>query len=268
MLISLTTDYGLGGGYVAAMKGVIYTIFPEACVLDISHEISPQGIFQGAFVLASTVPYLPDQSIHIVVVDPGVGGARKPLLIRTERSFFVGPDNGVFTMVLRQEKPLEIVELTETKHFRLPVSHTFHGRDIFAPVGAHLARTLAAGQRVNLQEFGPPMEEIKQVWIPSPTVHDGSISGQVIHVDRFGNLITNLDQKFLAETVGERGCRITMGQVTMHGLVRTYGEGRPNEAVALIGSSGYLEIAVNAGSARHVLKADVGEPVEIEVVTS
>lgn len=266
-IITLTTDFGLQDPYVAAMKGAILTINPTVRLVDVSHTIRPQAIEQAAFVLAAAWPYFPPDAIHVAVVDPAVGSERRALALRAAGTTFVGPDNGVLSTALpddartaavdspnrRLSAPVGLppgyraVSLTNERFFRTPVSSTFHGRDIFGPVAAHLSLGVA------LEELGEPVEQI--VALPPFRARrqaDGSLRGRVLHIDAFGNLITDVrledlpSAKIVIEVAGR----------TVEGLSATYGPGADLRAVT--GSSGYLEIAAPGASAAAVLKAELG----------
>lgn len=266
-IITLTTDFGLEDPYVAAMKGVILTISPEAAIVDISHAVRAQAIEQGAFLLASAWPYFPRGSIHVGVVDPGVGTERQALAVRTPAATFVGPDNGLLSPALPDEvreaawghdQPVPVrlpevyraVSLTNEAYFRRPVSSTFHGRDIFAPVAAHISLG------VPLEELGPPVEEVLALApFRAPRQPDGSLRGRVIHIDVFGNLVTDVRCEDLP---GERPTVEVAGRRIV-GLSLTYQEGA--EILAVVGSGGYLEMAAPKASAAELLGAALGMPV-------
>lgn len=243
--IVLLTDFGLKDHYVGVMKGVIAGICPEARVIDLTHEIPPQDVRAGAFVLGVSYRYFPEGSVFVGVVDPGVGTARRGLLLQAGSYYFVGPDNGLFSWVVKKEGCRQAVELTNRRYFRPEISRTFHGRDIFAPVAAHFA----CG--VPLREFGPEIQKL--VMLPWPEVKkEGTIlKGAVIYVDRFGNLITNITEDML---------RLPVKRILYQGVevpfLETYGLAAPGEPLALIGSEGFLEIAVAGGSAARRLGTD------------
>jgi len=258
-VITLTTDFGLVDSYVGTMKGVILSIDPTATIVDISHDIPPQDVREAAYTLYAAYPYFPQGTIHVVVVDPGVGSQRQAIALRTPRATFVAPDNGVLSYVLARERAEEIVNLTNPRYHLSPVSRTFHGRDIFAPAAAHLARG------VPLANLGEPLTEIITFPLPRPQVRpDGTIVGQVIHIDRFGNLITSITSKDLpAHLSGESVIEIRGRSI--QGIANNYAEGAPGELLALIGSSDHLEIAVSGGSACQALEAEVGDEVLLGV---
>ncbi len=257
-LITLTTDFGQADGYVAAMKGVILSLCPEARLVDISHDIAPQAIRSGAYVLSTAVSYFPGGAIHLVVVDPGVGSARRPVAVQSQRAFYVAPDNGVLTLALEQDPAQGAVHLTNPQFHQPQVSATFHGRDIFAPVAAHLA----CG--VPLADLGTPLDPADLIRLPLSApqrLADGSWQGEVLHIDRFGNLITNIglppsDPERLS--VEARGTRI-------RGLSRTFADVEAGKPVAYVGSNGYLEIAVRQGNAAALLGLDLGDTVIVTV---
>jgi len=264
-IITLTTDFGLADGYVGTMKGIILGIDPTAAIVDISHEIAPQDLREAAYTLYAAHPYFPQGTIHVVVVDPGVGTERRAIALRTPQATFVAPDNGVLSYVIAGEKVEEIVHLTNPRYHLSPVSRTFHGRDIFAPAAAHLARG------VPLAELGDPLTPLHHMHVrsgiitfplPRPQVRpDGAIVGQVIHIDRFGNLIASIMSKDLADPPLLRESIIEIKGRSIRGIANNYAEGTPGKLLALIGSSDHLEIAVSGGSASQTLEATVGDEV-------
>ncbi|HHB90686.1 MAG TPA: hypothetical protein ENK60_05200 [Anaerolineae bacterium] len=248
--ITLITDFGLADGYVGAMKGVILDILPWSQVVDITHEIAPQNVRQAAFVLYSVAPYFPEGTVHIVVVDPGVGTERRPIVVFTDRAAFVGPDNGVFSWIYRTQKVREIRELTNPYYQRPQVSATFHGRDIFAPFAAHIAAGVPA------PSIGPAITDPIQFDIPDPVVQeDGSIRGEVIHIDGFGNIITNITEGMLIEA---DHWAFELPGMQVVDFRPAYGYVEEGAALALIGSMGYAEIAIRNGHAARTLNANVG----------
>ena len=271
-VITLTTDFGQTDGYVAAMKGVILGINQEARLVDICHNIEPQNISQAAFVLSTAYPYFPRKTVHLVVVDPGVGSARRAIVLRTPEADFIAPDNGVLSYVInrhmaaplegvspegltevRLSKQVEAVELTNDRFFRKPVSATFHGRDIFAPVAALLSVGFPAIQ------FGPPLDALNMIPISRPGKRpDGSLVGHVLHIDGFGNLITDIKDDDLpsAEVVVDVCGRL------ISGISGTYDDRRGLTAV--VGSSGHLEIALKGGMARALLDARIGDEITVK----
>jgi S-adenosylmethionine hydrolase len=255
-VITLTTDFGHVDGYVGIMKGVILDICPEAVLVDITHEICPHSVHEAAYVLHTAAPYFPPGTVHLVVVDPGVGGARQPIVVQTQRFCYVAPDNGVLTMALAQDPGQLTIHLTEPR-FRLPrISTTFHGRDIFAPAAAHLANG------IDPREMGSPIPLSDLVTLPfrqpKPQANE-TWQAEILHIDQFGNLITNLQIE-----ISDVPISIPIGQERITGLKRTFADVEPGELVAYVGSSGYLEIAVREGNAAAQLNLGVGDPVYVE----
>jgi S-adenosylmethionine hydrolase len=239
-IITLLTDFGWGDGHIGAMKGVILRINPDCRIIDLAHQGTSHDVMGAAFVLGQTYSFYPRGTIHLVVVDPGVGGARKPLVIKTRDYLFVGPDNGCFTLVLKQEQGVQAYELAEQR-FRLPrVSQTFHGRDIFAPVAAHLSLHIAP------EEMGPAIDitDLTRLAIPEPLLDGKSLLGEGIWVDSFGNLITNISQDDLEAFAPDGLIEIEIKGVRIKGLKRSYEEGKEGEVICLWGSAGLLEISL------------------------
>lgn len=257
-LITLLTDFGLKDGNVGVMKGVIWGIAPQAQIADLSHDIQPQNVREAAWVLARHAPYFPEGTIHIVVVDPGVGTARRPIAARVGRQLFVGPDNGVLTLFLERTEAAgegaRFVLLDKPAFWLAEVSPVFHGRDVFAPVGAHLASGVPLG------EVGSPIDDPVRLELPQVERRDGELIGAVMHIDRFGNVATNVRREHL----GQAGTvTVEIGRRKVRGLVPTFGERSPGELVALYGSTGDLILAEVNGSAARSLGARVGQPVRV-----
>ena len=242
-IITLLTDFGLRDPYVGIMKGVILSINPDARIIDISHMVKAGSIIHGAGLLQETYTFFPKGTIHVVVVDPGVGGDRRPILVKTKDHLFIGPDNGLFWPIITTHHQSEVIHLTEIKYFLSNISSTFHGRDIFAPVAAHLSLG------VDPLKMGSIISNPVPLHLPTPEQKDDILSGQVMRVDRFGNLITNIHIKDIEEFLGTGPPIIRAGKLTIRGICRTYSEVNTGETLALIGSSSYLEIAVNQGRA-------------------
>jgi S-adenosyl-L-methionine hydrolase (adenosine-forming) len=260
--LTLTTDFGLKDGNVGVMKGVIWGIAPRCRIADISHQISPQNVREAALILARSSVYFPPDTVHVAVVDPGVGTERRPIAARLGRQNYIAPDNGVLTLLLEKaEKKGEIVELIHLNNprFWLPeVSHVFHGRDIFAPTGAHLA----AG--VPLVAMGTTINNPVRIDFPQPIPRKNGFHGEIIHIDHFGNLSTNIG----IEDMGwVEHIQIELGGVKIPGLYHTFGELSPGELMALYGSTGSLIISEVNGSAAARLNAKIGDQVEIEYLT-
>lgn len=253
-IITLITDFGTKDGYVGAVKGVIKRINPEAEILDITHDIEPFDILGAAFTLNNFYRYFPQNTIHLAVVDPGVGSKRQPLLIKSEDFCFVGPDNGIFSFVLQNEKITEIISLSNDKYHLSKSSNTFHARDVFAPVAAYLSLG------VDVKEFGAPAGECFKLVIPPPQTSKKGIVGEIIHIDNFGNLMTNIDAESLKV---KRIIRIEIKRAKIDRISQSYFEIPENKIGAVIGSSGFLEIAMNQRNTDKVLKANIGTPVKI-----
>lgn len=252
--ITLLTDFGTGDCYVGVMKGVIARISPQANVVDLTHSVAPQDVGHAAFALASSFAYFPQGTVHVAVVDPGVGSGRKIVCMKTRRYTFLAPDNGLLTLVAEREKPTLMVEVAERKYFLPKVSHTFHGRDVFAPVAAHLSLGLSPAK------LGPRLAQIVRLDFPKPVPTPRGWRGEVICVDRFGNLITNLSEDMLTE---RRHVLVRIGQRRIRGVRQSYSQAKPGELLALIGSTGCLEISVNLGSAAKTLGLGKGAVVEV-----
>lgn len=257
-IIALLTDFGTRDHYVAAMKGVILQIEPKVTLVDICHEIEPQNLYQGAFALRQVLPYFPAETVFVAVVDPGVGSTRRILVGRYTNRVIIAPDNGLLTLVHRDAELEELRVVENRRYFAATLSNTFHGRDIFAPVAAHIARGVA------LREFGPPADCLELLDLPRPVRNaDGTIIGQVMLVDRFGNLITNISELDIsAARASHRGSfEVYLGERRIGPLRATYADAPPREPLALIGSTQLLEIAVNGGDASRQLAAGIGTPV-------
>ncbi|HXG23396.1 MAG TPA: SAM-dependent chlorinase/fluorinase [Chthonomonadales bacterium] len=252
-IITLTTDFGHSDPFVGVMKGVILGIAPQARVVDLCHEVPPQNLRTGAFLLGSAFPYFPAGTIHMVVVDPGVGSERAPIAVETEEHLFVGPDNGLIPAAIEGYATVRrAVRLSQAEYHRQPVSHTFHGRDIFAPVAAHLANG------VPLEALGEPWERLCALEQPRPVRRGEGVELHVVHVDRFGNLVTDLCARDVSELAGNGPVRFLIGSAVIDGISRTYADVEKGEPMAYFGSSGRLEIAVREGNAAETLGVSVG----------
>ncbi len=252
-VITLLSDFGLRDEYVAVMKGVILEICPAARLIDISHLIAAQDIREAAFVLFAACGYFPRGTIHLAVVDPGVGTDRKAVAVRAGSSFFVGPDNGLFSLVLKKESVWEARLLENRRLRRTPVGSTFHGRDIFAPAAAHLA----AG--VEFEALGASCGLISAPWC-EPVAGKDLVTGEVIHIDRFGNGVTNVEIGLLEKLAPAGKWTVWTGKAAVS-IRKTYGMALAGEALALAGSTGFIEIAVNRGSAAQALELRPGTEV-------
>lgn len=266
-MITITTDFGTRDAYVPAMKGTMLSICPEARLVDVTHEISPQDVMEAAFVLRSALPYFPEGSIHLVVVDPGVGTERRAVALRADDRWFVGPDNGVFPLVLDEEPPDAMVELDDPGFWRSPSpSTTFHGRDIFAPAAAHLA----TGRSV--EELGSPIDTLEPLRWALPSTAPQTVQGWVVHVDHFGNCVTNVRRSTLAEAVqlddpepsldAFPPMKAFVGSTVLRELHPTYGAVPEGDPLLLFGSTGYLEVSVNGGNAAELLDIRKGDSVK------
>jgi len=254
-IITLMTDFGLGDPYVAMMKGVILSINPSARLVDITHQIGAGSILQAAGIIRETFPFFPKGTVHVAVVDPGVGGPRRLIALEAIDHVFVGPDNGLFWPVIKDCKGAKVYHLTETRFFLHNVSYTFHGREIFSPVAAHLSTG------VDPRAMGPVLNDPVKLDLPIPRVRDGVLYGQIIRVDNFGNLITNIHSKMLARFLESSQPVITLGNLTIKNLSRAYSDAEEGEPLALINSSNWLEIAVNLGRASGYIGMDPEETI-------
>jgi S-adenosylmethionine hydrolase len=256
-LITLLTDFGMADGYAGIMKGVICGIAPSARIVDISHQVAAQDVRGGALVLRSAVPFFPRGSIHVAVVDPGVGSARAPIVIATDAAIFVGPDNGLLApAVAAQGGPYRCWRIENPPYRRAAVSRTFHGRDVFAPAAAHLA----VGARP--EDVGPRQETIEPLTLPQSQCSAAGLRGEVIYVDHFGNLISNISADDL-KSFATAGLSVSINDVSDVPLVSAYAQGAPSAALAIINSWGLLEIAVRDGNAARHLGASAGTPVTV-----
>jgi S-adenosyl-L-methionine hydrolase (adenosine-forming) len=250
-VITLTTDFGTRDWFVGTTKGVIAGIAPKANIIDLAHELLSGDIRGGAFALTAGCHFFPKGTIHVAVVDPGVGSRRKAIAVQTVRAMFVGPDNGVLSWALAKEKITAIHALENGAYFLHPVSRNFHGRDVFAPVAAHLSLG------VPLRKFGPALKDLVRLAWPERQVRRGGVEGEVVYIDRFGNAITNLESSLLKGS-DRASCEVHAKRRRVCPLKAFYQAVAPNTLVALVGSSGFLEIAVNGGSAAKVLGLRIG----------
>ncbi|MBI1987755.1 MAG: SAM-dependent chlorinase/fluorinase [Nitrospinae bacterium] len=257
-IITLTTDFGLQDPFVGAMKGVMLRINPHLQLVDITHQIGPYQVMEAALVLNAFYPYYPAGTIHLVVVDPGVGGPRRPILAWTQGHYFIAPDNGVLSMIYRDKELQGVREIAARQYFLEEVSATFHGRDIFAPVAAWLSSGLEPSV------LGGEIQDYVRLTIPEPHwAGEKELCGEVLYVDRFGNLMSNIPESLIRHRPfspeGREKVRIRLGLLEIRGIHRFYGEGRPGEPGAILNSWGYLEIYVNQGNARHSLGMGKGQ---------
>ncbi|MEM2816090.1 MAG: SAM-dependent chlorinase/fluorinase [Candidatus Bathyarchaeia archaeon] len=257
-IITLTTDFGLTDPYVAEMKAVILRINPNVTIVDISHQIEKFNIRMGAFILASAAPYFPEGTIHIAVVDPGVGTKRKPILIEAEGAFFIGPDNGLLTFAAKKQGIKHVYEISNPKFMLPKISTTFHGRDVFAPAAAHLSRG------VSPSEFGL---ELHEIFIPTfiEIIKSGeTLVGEVIHIDDFGNIITNFTSKELSEVIINGKIRVKLGETELSlNVCKTYADVEPLKPLAIIGSHDFLEVSMNQANAAKFFNVKVGDKITL-----
>ena len=257
-IVTLTTDFGLKDGNVGVMKGIIWRLAPRAHIVDLSHQIGPQNIAEASLILARSAPYFPPDTVHIVVVDPGVGTSRKPIAARIDEQLFVGPDNGFITPMLERAEHenlyAEFIHLDRPQFWLADVSHVFHGRDIFAPVGGHLA------SGTPLLALGSSITNLVRLPQSRPQPVPGGFLGEVIHVDHFGNLSTNLRAGDLGE---HTSLSIHLRGTDIPGLYQTFGDLPPGSLMALIGSTGSLIISLVNGSAAQAIGAQIGDPVQV-----
>lgn len=258
-IITLTSDFGLSDPYVAMMKGVILSINPSAVVVDLTHMVRAGSIAQAAFLLYEAFVYYPMGTVHLAVIDPGVGGSRRPIAAAAEGHFFVGPDNGLFWPVIQDDPESSVVRLQDSRFFLPAISRTFHGREIFAPVAAHLSLGVA------LESLGPLIEDPVRLLLPKPRMSQDLLYGEIVRVDNFGNLITNIPSKDLGQFLGSGRARFEVGNLVIRRLSGTYGEVDEGEPLALINSSNMLEIAVNLGRASEYIGVKNGEIIGMPV---
>ena len=266
-VITLTTDFGIDDEYVGVMKGVIVSGAPGATIIDLTHNITSQAVREAAFLIAAGYRYFPKGTVHVAVVDPGVGSDRKIVVLRADGHLFVAPDNGILTLLLTDKKFEAAYEVTNSDLFRKPISNTFHGRDIMAPVAARLACGL------EVADVGPLLERstLVKLTLPVPTRDDDqqTIDGEVIGVDKFGNLLTNIHAHDISSLAGpgRKGkIAVTVKAGVCNGLHNAYGEVAVGSPVAIIGSREYLEISVNRGSAAELLQAGCGDTVSVALL--
>lgn len=287
-IITLLTDFGNQDAYVGIMKGVIAGINPFANIVDICHSVPPQDIFSGAYLLYTSYKYFPCKTIHAAVVDPGVGSRRDIVCVETKDYYFLVPDNGILSFIIQNEKPKSIFRITNNKYFLPSPSNTFHGRDVFAPVAAHLSLG------VKPQQLGIKINQLEQLDVPEPVnKKTGQVEGQIIYIDRFGNLISNIKKEYLVKGVGGQKSEVRMqksedrinqrkttlkelfslcntietviGRKKVVGLSNTYLDVNAGEPLVLFGSAGFLEVSINQGNAQRYFKADKGSKIIIEI---
>jgi hypothetical protein len=262
-LITLLTDFGLQDHYVGVMKGVIYRINPQARIVDICHNVRPQDILQAAFLLRVSYAYFPKRTLHVVVVDPEVGTSRRPILVSTESYYFIAPDNGVLSYIYQIEPIGEVREITASHYFLNPVSQTFHGRDVFAPIAAWLSRGVAPNS------LGDLITDYKKFTVPVPTlVKEDILLGRILYIDRFGNLVSNITRKDFTEHLEKSSGKrfvIRIGDRNLTKICNSYTEGSEGELIAIFGSSDFLEFSINKGNAAKTLGLQIGAEVLCKV---
>lgn len=258
-IITLTTDFGTNDHFVGAVKGVILDIVPEAAIVDVSHAVQAFDVLDGALTISQTYSYFPTGTVHMVVVDPGVGTARRPIIASSDGYHFVAPDNGVLSMVYAREERIHVRHITAEHYFRQPVSNTFHARDVFAPVAAYLAKL------VDSHKFGDEIEDYVRFAAPKPKpAGDNRLRGVVLKVDRFGNLVTNITPEDAPELFNAKSAfKIVVGNKEITDLRTAYAEGAPGEVFGVLGSMGYLEIVANRAAAAQITGAGKGSEVSI-----
>ena len=262
-VITLLSDFGLKDPYVAEMKAVILSISPEAQIVDVTHEIEKFNIRMGSFVLASAAPYFPPKTVHVAVVDPGVGTKRRSIIVETKRGFYVGPDNGLLMLAAHKEKIIKVYHIVNTKCMLSKVSNTFHGRDIFAPAAAYLASGISPS------EFGPAVQDYIFPEFAKPKAGKGEVVGAVLYIDGFGNVVSNLAERDLQKAGFHEGGSLSVmlgGQNLALRFCSAYGEVPSGTALVLVGGSGFLEVAVNQGSASRMLGTKVGDSFRVSEV--
>ncbi|MCW9706872.1 SAM hydrolase/SAM-dependent halogenase family protein [Fodinibius salsisoli] len=255
-VITLTTDFGLQDYYVSAMKAVMLGIAPEARFVDVSHDIPSQDIMAGSWVLKNSAMLFPSNTVHTVVIDPGVGTDRHAVAMKVEDQYFVGPDNGIFSL-LTADREYTAVRLTKNQYLREHHSDTFHGRDIFAPAAAHLSRG------VPLEELGEPLDELVSYRWMQPIADKDGLEGNIIHIDKFGNLITNIPYSLIEDAIADKSVKIYVGNIILNDIKQTFGAVAEGEPVAYIGSAGMLEIAINKGDAEEMLGIQKGAQISL-----
>jgi S-adenosyl-L-methionine hydrolase (adenosine-forming) len=258
-IITLTTDYGTNDHLVGTLKGVILKINPDVTIVDITHNVTPFDLLDGALAIGSAYSYFPPKTVHVVVVDPGVGTERRPLLVSAANQYFVAPDNGVLSMIYEREPEGLVVRNANAEHYYLqPVSKTFHGRDIFAPVAAWLTKGWQTSG------MGDEIEDYKRFALPRPKETDGVVKGVILRADSFGNLVTNLRQEDLPESAAQDGAiKLQIGTQAVSKFVETFAQGNGAEPFAYLGSSGFVEIGVNKGNAARTLGLGRGTAVAL-----
>ncbi|MCW4016359.1 MAG: S-adenosyl-l-methionine hydroxide adenosyltransferase family protein [Candidatus Bathyarchaeota archaeon] len=261
-VVSLLSDFGYRDPYVAQMKAVVLSVNPKACIVDVSHDIEKFSVHVGAYVLACVAPYFPPKTVHVAVVDPGVGTKRRPIIVETRRSFYVGPDNGLVMLVAHKEHVVNVYLIDNPKYVSSNISNTFHGRDIFAPVAAYLSKG------VKPSDFGPVIQDFVFPDFAKPCTKNGALVGEVLYIDDFGNIISNISAQDLKHYgVAEGDCLVVVvGDKTLNlQFCSAYGAAPVGSCLALIGSGNFLEVAANQGSACKFFGAKIGDAFHVSV---
>jgi S-adenosylmethionine hydrolase len=258
-IITLTTDYGTNDHLVGTLKGVILKINPDATIVDITHNVTPFDVLDAALAIGSSYSYFPPRTIHVVVVDPGVGTSRRPLLVSADNQYFIAPDNGVLSLIYDRAPDTLVRHATAEHYFLQPVSNTFHGRDVFAPLAAWLSKTWQPGS------MGEDITDFKRFKLPAPKASNGVVKGVVMRVDNYGNLVTNFREEDLPKNSLKKGTiSLQVGKHAVSKFVPTFAVGNAGEPIAYLGSSGYLEIALNKGNASRTLAIGRGTAVVLD----
>lgn len=258
-IITLTTDFGTADALVASMKGVILSINPDAEIVDITHKILPYDLLDGALAIGQAYKFFPPRTVHVVVVDPGVGTERRPLLVTAGQHYFVAPDNGVLSMIYHKEESVTVRHITAEHYFLQPVSNTFHGRDIFSPVAAWLSKN---GQS---NSFGEEITDFVRFTLPKPKQAGNTVKGVILRADNFGNLLTNLTAEDVPQVLAGSKFKMRVGNAEISKFAQTFGSGAPNEPVLILGSGGFFEVAINRGNAAKTLAATRGAEVTLDL---
>ncbi|HUO61169.1 MAG TPA: SAM-dependent chlorinase/fluorinase [Candidatus Acidoferrales bacterium] len=258
-IVTLTTDFGIHDHFAGVMRGVVLNINPKAQVVDICNSVNSFDVLDGALTIAQSYSYFPSETVHLIVVDPGVGSARRPILVTTTRHSFVAPDNGVLSLVYAREERITVRHITSEHFFLQPVSNTFHGRDIFAPVAGWLSKG------VDPAKFGEEIDDYVRFAMPTPKVEGNTVKAVVLKVDKFGNLITNIDAATVPQLFGDKipAFSVAVGNAETSEMRTSYSNGENGHLFAIYGSTGYLEVAVNRGSAAQIAQARRGSEVTI-----
>lgn len=261
-IVTLLTDFDYRDAYIGILKGVISKICPTAMIIDISHEVKRHSISQGAFLLSQASQYFPTGTVHLVVIDPGVGTKRRRIAIQSKNFIYVGPDNGVLYPAAWKDEIVKAVEITEKRFMLKKLSSTFEGRDVFAPIAAHLANGL------KIEELGPMIYDLVKYYFPLPSLHNDTIVGEITHIDGFGNIVTNIPRGLLKQFKVIEGNFIEVSTDSISEAIKfcsTYEEAQIKSPLLIIGSSDRLEVSVNQGSAKDYLKVEVGAKLEFSI---